>query len=76
MIWMKLDTKKFKGVKGNRKDNLLRQIDLLLNNSDEFGIGRLSLQSVNVASVPKPYTSSMLTYSTSDFSRNRKVGNQ
>jgi len=73
---MKLDATKFKGVKGNRKDNLLRQIDLLLNNSQEFGIGKLKLESVNVASVPDKYTSTLLTYSISDFARNRKVGNQ
>ena len=72
---MILDTMKF-AVKGNRKDNLLRQIDLLLNNSQEFGIGKLKLESVNVASVPDKYTSTLLTYSIYDFARNRSVGNR
>lgn len=75
-LQMKLDVSKFKGIKGNRKDNLLRQIDLLLNNSNEFGIGKLKLESLNVASVPDSYTSTLLTYSISNFARNRKVGNQ
>ena len=72
---MILDTIKF-AVKGNRKDNLLRQIDLLLNNSQEFGIGKLKLESVNVASAPDKYTSTLLTYSIYDFARNRSVGNR
>jgi len=74
-LQMKLDGTKFKGVKGNRKDNLLRQIDLLLNNSDEFGIGCLNLESVGIAAVPDKYTSTILTYSVSDFARDRSVGN-
>ncbi len=74
--YMKLSASKFKGVKGNRKDNILRQIDLLLNNSDEFGIGKLKLESVNVASVPDKYTSTLLTYSISNFARDRRVGNK
>lgn len=73
---MKLDTTKFKKIKGNRKDNLLRQIDLLLNNSSGFGIGKLKLESVGVASVPSGYTSTLLTYSIPDFARNRSVGNK
>lgn len=74
-LQMKLDGKKFTGVKGNRKDNLLRQIDLLLNNSLDFGIGRLKLDRVNVAVVPDSYTSTLLTYSISDFARRRGSGN-
>ena len=72
---MKLDVTKFNGVKGNRKDNLLRQIDLLLNNSEEFGLGGLKLESVRIAAVPDKYTSTLLTYSISDFARDRAVGN-
>ncbi len=73
---MVLDTSKFAGIKGNRKDNLLRQVDLILNNQSGFGIGKLFLQSVTVASCPSKYTSSLLTYSIPSFSRNRSVGNR
>ena len=74
-LQMKLDGTKFKGVKGNRKDNLLRQIDLLLNNKDGLGVGCLNLAGVGVAAVPNTYTSTLLTYSISDFARDRTVGN-
>jgi len=72
---MTLDGKKFVGIKGNRKDNLLRQIDLLLNNKEGLGIGCLSLEGVGVAAVPDKYTSTLLTYSVSNFARDRAVGN-
>ena len=70
---MTLDTTKFKGVKGNRKDNLIRQIDLLLNNSREFGIGKLLPESVTLARVPVRFSSTMLTYSCPNFSIDRKL---
>jgi len=73
---MKLDAKIFKGIKGNRKDNLIRQVDLLLNNRDDFGIGRLQLMRVYIATVPTTFTSTMLTYQVPDFGRNRSVGNR
>ena len=72
---MKLDGKIFKGVKGNRCDNLVRQIDLLLNNSKGFGIGRLELLDVDPASVPSKYSSKLITYKVPDFARDRSLGN-
>lgn len=71
--YMDLDSKKFKGVKGNRRDNLARQIDLLLRDSREFGIGKLHLNSARTANVPRSFTSKLLTYTIPDFSKNRKV---
>ena len=65
----------FNGVKGNRRDNITRQVDLLLNNSRDFGIGKLKLERVVIANVPDGYTSTMLTYSVPDFARDRKLGN-
>jgi len=72
---MKLNTTIFRGIKGNRKDNLARQVDLLLNNSDDFCIGKLQLSKVLLATVPETFTSTMLTYIVPDFGRNRKLGN-
>lgn len=66
---------KYGNVKGNRRDNLARQVDLLLNNSKNFGIGKLNLESVGIAGVPDGYTSTMLTYSVPNFARDRKLGN-
>jgi len=72
---MPLDPKKFKGVKGNRRDNLARQIDLLLNGSHDYGIGRLQLVSARTANVPSSFTSKLLTYRIPDFAKDRSVGN-
>lgn len=69
----KLDHKIFKGVKGNRRDNLIRQIDVLLNGSDQFGIGKLELVKGNIATVPDSFTSYMLTYEIHDFRKERLV---
>jgi len=73
-LFMELDHKKFKGVKGNRCDNLSRQIDLLLNGSRDYGIGRLQLASARTANVPAAFTSRLLTYRIPDFARDRSVG--
>lgn len=73
--FMTLDAKKFKGVKGNRRDNLARRIDLILNGSREFGIGRLQLASARTSSVPDAFTSKLLTYEVVDFAVDRSVGN-
>lgn len=73
--YMELPKPAFKGIRGNRRDNLTRQIDLLLNDSRGFGIGRLQLQSVLVANVADGYTSHMLTYTIPDFAKDRKLIN-
>lgn len=66
--FMKLDHKIFKGIKGNRRDNLVRYIDLLLNDSDLFGIGKLTLQSVKSISSSNPeFTMREMTYVVPDF---------
>lgn len=72
---MKIDGKIFKGVKGNLKDNLARQIDLILNDNNFFGIGGLNTDSLRLAVVPDTLTSTMLTYRTVNFAKNRNVGN-
>lgn len=71
----KLDKKLFKGLKGNRKDNLVREIDYLLNGSRDFGVGKLELIHVDPATVPDTFTSTMLTYQVVDF-RNERLMNR
>lgn len=68
---MKLDSRKFKGVKGNRLDNLTFEIDKLLNGTRMFGIGRLALQSCTTAMVPDSFASKLLTYRVEEFRRER-----
>lgn len=72
--FMDLDTKVWKGRKGNRRDNIAREIDLVLNGDRGFGIGRLQLVSATTANVPSAFTSKLLTYRIPDFARDRKVG--
>lgn len=73
--YMTLKPSIFKGIKGNRRDNIVRQVDLLLDGSRGFGIGKLKLESVVIANVPDGYTSTMLTYTVPDFARDRRLGN-
>lgn len=65
--FMKLDSGKFKGVIGNRKDNLVRYVDRLLNGKNLFGIGVLKLESVRVISPINGFTLREITYSIPDF---------
>ncbi|MEG1563297.1 MAG: hypothetical protein RR365_06175 [Bacteroides sp.] len=73
--YMKLNSSKFRGVKGNRRDNIVRQIDLLLNNDKSYGIGGIKLERVVVSGVPEGNSASMLTYSVVEFARDRRLGN-
>ena len=73
--YMDLRGQGFIGLKGNRRDNLIRFIDLLISNSQDYGIGRLNLESAITAKVPDDFTSKLLTYVTPNFSRNRELGN-
>ena len=74
--YMDLKGSGFLGMKGNRRDNISRFADLCINNSTEFGIGRIGLDRAISATVPDTYTSKLLTYSIPDFARNRSVGNR
>jgi len=65
--FMKLDHKVFPGVMGNRRDNLVRYIDKLLNFSDIFGIGPLALCSVQTIASPNEFTVKELEYTVPDF---------
>lgn len=65
--FMNIDSLKFKGMIGNRRDNLTRYIDKLLSGSDIFGIGVLSLTNCRVAPAPTGFAARELTYKVSDF---------
>lgn len=65
--YMKLSNSIFRGVIGNRRDNLVRYIDKLLNNSNFMGIGALKLQSIKTLSPINGFATRELTYSTPDF---------
>lgn len=66
--YIELDKKKFKGIKGNRIDNIARQIVVALDDDDqEFGIGELTLTQCRPVSVPKGYTAVELAYEVDDF---------
>ena len=69
--YMHMDPKVFKGMRGNRRDNLARQIDLLINGERDYGIGKLQLMSARTANVPSAFTSKLLTYRIPDFAMNR-----
>lgn len=65
--YMKLDRTKFAGMIGNRKDNLVRYIDRLLNNANIMGIGALKLQSVKTLSPISGFAVREITYEVPDF---------
>lgn len=65
--FMDIDASKFKGVIGNRRENLVRYIDRLLNNSDIFGIGKLTLETARTVSAPTGFAARELTYKVPEF---------
>ena len=65
--FMRPDKRKFPGMTGNRRDNLVRFIDKVLNFSDIFGIGKLKLQSVKTLSPVNGFTLKELEYLVPDF---------
>ena len=67
--YMDIDVSKFRGMAGNRRDNLVRLVDNELNGSDIFGIGALKLDSARVVPAPTGFTARELTYSVPDFAR-------
>lgn len=69
--YMKIAPSLFPGTIGNRRDNLVRNIDRLLDGSDYFGIGQLRLKSVRTISSPTGFTAREATYVVSDFRGNQ-----
>ena len=65
--YMKLDPSSFPGFMGNRRDNLVRYIDKLLNNACGFGIGTLKLKSIKTLTNNNGFTAREMTYEVPDF---------
>ena len=65
--FMKLDGQKFKGMIGNRRDNIVRYVDRLLNNHMFVGLGLLKLESVKPLTSVNGFTAKELTYDIPDF---------
>lgn len=65
--YMSLDPATFTGVLGNRRDNLVRYIDKVLNDSEVFGIGKLTLDSIRTVSAPNGFSAREITYRIADF---------
>lgn len=59
----------FKGIKGNRLDNLCRYIDYELRDDRDFGIGKLEMRRCEPESVPKNFAAKLITYKSPDFAR-------
>lgn len=70
--YMALDRKIHTGMAGNRRDNLVRYIDKLLNFKDIFGIGKLALKSVRTVNAPSGFVIKEIEYEIPDF--NYRVG--
>lgn len=70
--FMKVDSIKFKGMIGNRRDNLVRYVDKLLNGSDIFGIGKLALEHAHTVPAPTGFTARELTYTVPEIRKRVK----
>ncbi len=71
--YMKLSPSLFKGCKGNRRDNIVRQVDKLINGSYDFGIGKLDLVNIRTVTTANKFAGKLLTYEVFDFARDRKL---
>jgi len=69
--FMALDRKTHPGMAGNRRDNLVCQIDRLLNFQDIFGIGKLALKSIRTINAPNGFVIKEIEYEIPDFNYRR-----
>ena len=65
--YMTLNRQMFKGVIGNRRDNLVRYVDRILNGSEFLGIGKLKLRSVKTVTPINGFTIREIEYEIPDF---------
>lgn len=63
-----------KGYSGTRSDILSDMVDRLLNSSNNFGLGRLKLQSCTYLSPSKDYYGKQLIYSCAEFNIEKRLG--
>ena len=62
-----------KGYLGTRADILSDMVDRLLNSSNDYGIGRLKLQSCVPLNVSKTYYGRHLTYTCAEFNIEKRM---
>lgn len=65
--YMRLNRKRFRGIGGNRRDNLVRFVDRVLNDQSFLGIGALSLSSVRTLTPINGFAMREIVYSVPDF---------
>ena len=64
---------KYNGYRGTRSDILSDMVDRLLNSSNDFGLGRLKLQSCTYFSPSKEFYGRQLIYSCPEFNIDKKL---
>ena len=64
---------KYNGYRGTRADILSDMVDRLLNSSNDFGLGRLKLQSCTYFSPSKEFYGRQLIYSCPEFNIDKKL---
>lgn len=65
--YMSLNRQTFRGIVGNRRDNLVRYVDKVLNNTEFLGIGALKLHSIKTLTPINGFTMREITYEIPDF---------
>ena len=65
--YMKLNPSVFKGMSGNRRDNLCRFIESVIGGSGLFGIGDLKFTGATCVSAPPRFTARVMTFRSPDF---------
>ncbi len=65
--YMKIETNIFKGLQGNRRDNITRYVDKILNGTVLMGLGHLTLSSVRTLTTINGFTIKELTYTVPDY---------
>lgn len=65
--YMKLNERTYQGVIGNRRDNLVRYVDRLLNGKSFVGIGSFKLKTVKSIAPATNFTGRELCYEICDF---------
>lgn len=65
--YMSLDRQIFDGIDGNRRDNIVRYVDKVLNNSEFLGIGALKLHSVKTVTPINGFMIREMIYEVPDF---------
>lgn len=65
--FMKLDRKIFGGIVGNRRNNIVRCVNEVINGQSIIGIGAIALKSLRSVNAPDGFTAKELCYEIPDF---------